>query len=104
MLDQNPDIRIFLTISSMMKSNGKKSLRTCRKVIQEIADKYDLPVIDLTDMSYIDLDDYIYHGKDSDGKLNKIHFNILGYCAKAALIRHSITTILKERPNLLPYH
>lgn len=101
-LDQNPDIRIFLTISPMMKSNGKKSLSTCRTVILQIAEKYDLPVIDLTDTSYIDLNEDIYHGKDSDGKLNKIHFNILGYCAKAALIRHSITTILKKRPDLLP--
>ena len=95
--NQNPNIIIILSISSQMKENSGEAWSQCRTAIFNIAKKYSLPVIDLADSSYIDLNDAMYHGKtNAESGLNMIHFNVSGYNAKAEFIRHALETILKD--------
>lgn len=73
----NPNMLIVLIISSAMNPENDTY-----KVIEKIAEKYSLPVINLTESSYIDLNVPEYHDTASD----YIHFNALGYIAKAKFI------------------
>lgn len=91
---QNPEIKIVLNISSMMKEDESVN-GVSRKVIKQIAEKYNLPIIDLNDKTFIDLNSEIYHGfTDSSNSLNLVHFNKTGYCAKASFIYNVLIDIL----------
>lgn len=88
----NPDIIIVLIISSaMIKTNDTY------KTIKSIAQKYSLPVVDLTESSYIDLNVPEYHDKAND----YIHFNALGYLAKAKFIHAALTDCFFDNQGLL---
>lgn len=72
---QNENIFIVLLISSNIDA-------TTKNVINKIGKKYSLPVIDLTDRTYINLSSSQYHTSN-----DYTHFNIMGYLAKAKLIQ-----------------
>lgn len=78
----NPDMIIVLIISSAMQTSG-----ATYKVIGDISEKYSLPVINLTDASCIDLNVPEYHDNSGD----YVHFNALGYIAKAKCIHAGLT-------------
>lgn len=72
---QNENVFIVLLISSNIGA-------TTKDVINKIGKKYSLPVIDLTDRTYINLASSQYHTSG-----DYTHFNIMGYLAKAKLIQ-----------------
>ncbi len=76
---QNENIFIVLLISSGIGA-------TTKDVINKIGEKYNLPVIDLTDRTYMNLAESKYHPVLSGGNVDYIHLNIMGYLAKAKLI------------------
>lgn len=78
----NPNALIVLIISSAMQASGNTY-----KVIGDIGEKYSLPVINLTDPTYIDLNVPEYHDNSGD----YVHFNALGYIAKAKYIHAGLT-------------
>ena len=88
--ERNPNMFIVLNISSLMKEGSVNST-----VIKKIAERYSLPYIDLSVNSHIDLDDTRYHGYTNESmSLNLVHFNALGYCAKAGFIYNELASIL----------
>lgn len=88
----NPNMIIVLIISSAMQTSGNTY-----KVIGDIGEKYSLPVINLTDPSYIDLNVPEYHDTASD----YIHFNALGYIAKAKYIHAGLTDYFINNQSVL---
>lgn len=76
---QNENIFIVLLISSNISS-------ATADVIKKIGEKYSLPIIDLTDRTYINLLENKFHGKLSNGNYDYTHMNIMGYLAKAKLV------------------
>ena len=87
----NPNTLIVLVISSAMQSSG-----STYKVIGDIGKKYSLPVINLTDPTYIDLNVPEYHnGSDY------VHFNALGYIVKAKYIHAGLTDYFINNQELL---
>lgn len=78
----NPNALIVLIISSAMQTSDDTY-----KVIGDIGEKYSLPVINLTDPTYIDLNVPEYHDNAGD----YVHFNALGYIAKAKFIHAELT-------------
>ena len=88
--ERNPNMFIVLNISSLMKEGSANST-----VIKKIAERYSLPYIDLSVNSHFDLDDARYHGYTNESmSLNLVHFNALGYCAKAGFIYNELASIL----------
>ena len=81
---QNENIIIVLLISSSMPL-------ITSSVIKKIAEKYNLPVIDLRDTSYINLAENKYHPVLSNGNIDYTHFNALGYIAKTKYIHAGLT-------------
>ncbi len=76
---QNENIFIVLLISSNIAS-------ATADVIKKIGEKYSLPIIDLTDRTYMNLTENKFHGKLSNGNYDYTHMNIMGYLAKAKLV------------------
>ena len=76
---QNEDAFIVLVISVSMGSSTAD-------VIKKIGKKYSLPIIDLTDRTYMNLAESKYHPVLSGGSIDYIHLNMMGYLAKAKLI------------------
>ena len=91
----NPNIIIVLTIGNRM-INSNAILAT---VVEKIALKYDLPIIDLRKTDEYDLNDNRYHGYNylTDAGLNMLHFNFVGYLAKANLIYKQLIKIIYNR-------
>ena len=88
--ETNPNIFIVLCISSRMTEESTNSI-----VIKKIAERYALPYIDLSDKSFLNLDNDKFHGyTDENMSLNMVHFNALGYCAKAGFINNWLPRIL----------
>ena len=88
----NPNMIIVLIISSAMQTSSNTY-----KVIGEIGEKYSLPVINLTDPTYIDLNVPEYHDNAGD----YVHFNALGYIAKAKYIHARLTDYFIENQSVL---
>lgn len=88
----NPNALIVLIISSAMQTSGDTY-----KVIGDIGAKYSLPVINLTDPTYIDLNVPEYHDNAGD----YVHFNALGYIAKAKYIHAKLTDYFIENQSIL---
>lgn len=76
---QNEDAFVVLLISTGIGT-------TTADVIKKIGKKYSLPVIDLTDRTYMNLAESKYHPVLSGGNVDYIHLNIMGYLAKAKLV------------------
>lgn len=76
---QNEDSFIVLVISVSMASSTAD-------VIKKIGKKYNLPIIDLTDRTYMNLAESKYHPVLSGGNIDYIHLNMMGYLAKSKLI------------------
>lgn len=91
---QNENIIIILLISSGMPS-------ATSSVIKKISEKYNLPVIDLTDTSYINLAENNYHPTLANGNIDYIHFNALGYIAKAKYIYAGLTDYFIKNQDVL---
>jgi lysophospholipase L1-like esterase len=90
--EQNENAYIVLVISSNFWD-------PLPKVVNEIAERYSLRIINLKDNSYIDLNDKKYHGylnqqTQQAGTLDMTHFNALGYLFKAALMLHELERIV----------
>lgn len=65
-------------------------------VVIKIGKKYNLPVIDLRDVTYIRLQDRKYHTK-ADGTANDyVHLNAMGYLAKAKLVHLYLGEIINQ--------
>ncbi len=88
----NPNALIVLIISSAMQTSGDTY-----KVIGDIGAKYSLPVINLTDPTYIDLNVPEYHDNAGD----YVHFNALGYIAKAKYIHAKLTDYFIKNQSVL---
>lgn len=88
----NPNMLIVLIISSAMNVDGDTY-----KVIGKIGEKYSLPVINLTNPSYIDLNVPEYHDTPTD----YIHFNALGYLAKAKYIHTKLADYFINNQDVL---
>lgn len=89
-LSINPNAYIVLIISSSFND-------TNATVVQKIGELYNLNVIDLRDNSYIDLKSLAYHGyNNNSSSYNMIHFNALGYLAKAKLILYDLINIFSS--------
>ena len=88
----NPNMIIILIISSAMQTSGDTY-----KVIGDIGAKYSLPVINLTDPIYIDLNVPEYHDNAGD----YVHFNALGYIAKAKYIHADLTDYFINNQSVL---
>lgn len=90
----NPNIFIVLVISS----NGAVFNEITASVVQKIADKYNLPVIDLRDASDgIDLSLRKYHGGMTVDTVDYTHFNAMGYLVKAQKIYFALGRIFASR-------
>lgn len=86
---QNENIFIILLISAGMPSSTAD-------VINKIGKKYSLPVIDLTDRTYMNLAESKYHPVLSGGNKDYIHLNIMGYLAKAKLVHLYLGEIINN--------
>lgn len=86
---QRPNMFIVLVISALF--NDTKAATT-----KAIGEYYNLPVIDLRDKSYINLNDPLYHGFTNEYSRNSVHFNAIGYYAKAKVIRRQLGKIIAE--------
>jgi lysophospholipase L1-like esterase len=99
-LAQNPKLVIVLVIDSIQSGN------VTRTVIQKIGAKYGLPVIDLTDKKYFNLQETRYHGyKNASDQTNNIkdmlHFNAIGYAAMAHCIFSAFTNYCFDNPDVI---
>ena len=81
----------------MVISSAMKAENDTYKVISKIAEKYSLPVINLTDLNYIDLNVPEYHDNAGD----YVHFNALGYIAKAKYIHAGLTDYFINNQSVL---
>ena len=88
----NPNMIIVLIISSAMQTSSNTY-----KVIGDIGEKYSLPIINLTDPTYIDLNVPEYHDNAGD----YVHFNALGYITKAKYIHARLTDYFIENQSVL---
>lgn len=86
---QNENAFIVLLISAGMPSSTAD-------VIKKIGKKYSLPVIDLTDRTYITLAESKYHPVSSSGNVDYVHLNLMGYLAKAKLVHLYLGEIINQ--------
>lgn len=86
---QNENIFIVLLISVNMPSSTAG-------VVKKIGKKYSLPVIDLTDRTYITLSGSEYHPVSAGGNIDNIHLNLMGYLAKAKLIHLGLSEAINN--------
>ena len=91
---QNENIIIVLLISSNMPS-------TTSSVIKKIAEKYNLPVIDLTNTNYINLGENKYHPILGNTNIDYTHFNALGYIAKAKYVHAGLNDYFINNQSVL---
>ena len=90
--ESNPNIYFILLIPSLWTTDTTGSV-----VIRKIAEKYGLPYIDLSDKTYMNLSDEKYHGLTSeDSGLNMVHFNAMGYLAKAQFIFLELNRLMED--------
>lgn len=89
--EANPNILLVLVISSNFSATNEA-------VVRKIADRYGLPLIDLKDKTYINLSDTKYHGYNSGESTSKdyVHFNFVGYLAKAKFIFNALNYIIDD--------
>lgn len=90
--EANPHIYLVLLIPSLWTPTSTGAI-----VIRKIAQKYNLPIIDLSDKTYMNLSDVKYHGlTNSDpNSINMVHFNAIGHCAKAKFIWNSLNKLFQ---------
>ena len=86
-LAQNPYANIYIIKSSYAKNSDSWS-----PLLNEISTRYDVPIIDLTDISYINLSANQYHGTH-EGIRDYVHFNAHGYNTKAWFILNKIAEL-----------
>ena len=91
---QNEKAFILLLISSNIAP-------VTAQVIKKIGEKYNLPVIDLTDRTYMNLLDNKFHGKLSSGNYDYTHMNIMGYLAKAKLVYLGIGEAINDNISVI---
>lgn len=91
---QNDTIIIVMIISQSMNNLKMNTLK-------KIANNYCIPCIYLHDNNFIKLESNYYHGLGSNGSMDYIHFNAIGYLAKASVIYESLIDIVKNMPPTL---
>ena len=101
-LASNPTISIVLVKSPYLILGGQY---TTYITLEKIATKYNLPIINLQDCAYINLNDLKYHGLTSatDG-YNMAHFNSIGYTAKADLLLHLFREQMNSKSQYFVLH
>lgn len=84
---QNTNIQIILVISTQFNKERVE-------VIQKLSDLYSLPIIDLRNNKYDNLDNINYHGYDNIEmtSISYWHFNRIGYLAKAKVIYNELAS------------
>ena len=84
---QNTNIQIILVISTQFNDERVE-------VIQKLSDLYSLPIIDLRNNKYDNLDNINYHGYDNIEmtSISYWHFNRIGYLAKAKVIYNELAS------------
>lgn len=84
---QNTNIQIILVISTQFNKERVE-------VIQKLSDLYTLPIIDLRNNKYDNLDNINYHGYDNIEmtSISYWHFNRIGYLAKAKVMYNELTS------------
>lgn len=85
----NPNILIVLIISPGFSDS-------VANVVTAIAEKYSLPVIDLRDITLINLQETKYHTNPDGTVHDYIHLNAMGYLAKAKLIHLALGEFINE--------
>lgn len=88
---QNPNIRIFLV---KCRQDSISTLTTTNSVISQIGTKYSLPVLDITQTSFIDLSTAAYH---VDGET--VHYGSIGNLALTRLLIRLMTDAIASSPS-----
>ena len=88
----NPNLYLILLIPSLWTPTTTGAI-----TIRKIAEKYNLPIIDLSNSTYMNLSDLKYHGlTNSDpNSINMVHFNAIGHCAKAKFIYDALNKLFQ---------
>lgn len=97
-LISNPNIIIVLVISPYWSYINRTETPN---MILEIAERYGLDVIDLRNVSYLNLNDLKYHGHNSDDTYNMVHFNAIGYLAKAEVIYKNLCNVFNNNISVI---
>lgn len=101
-LEQNPQIIINIVVNSRIKFMSEATYN----VLKKIGLRYSLAVIDLTDTSYYDLNNRMYHGYDNVTDMNNnavdyIHYNAVGYAAMAHCVLSSFGEFCDKNAKLI---
>ena len=94
--EANPSIMIVLVISPNDSAHPEMPA-----TIKRIASIFNLPFIDLRPNLFENLNDNKFHGFVSGGSRDMIHFNPIGYRAKAIMIQYLLSNVLYQNMGAL---
>lgn len=88
---QNANAEIILVLSSKYTNSGDKW--DWKPILELVASESNCKIINLRDKTYLDLNLDKYHGVH-DGKMDYVHFNRIGYNAKAFVVSRLLLDVL----------